>query len=224
MEKDKQLMLLQGEQALVRVNVQMGLVDKVLEEDERFFAKVRKVVLRCETVDGFKEFVVDLDTKILDLSSKNITRLPSEIGLLSVLKILILNSNQLTSLPVEINQLVKLEALDLTANQFAKLPVEILKLTNLLSLHIGYNQLCELPMEIIELNNLEILSMYGNIFTQMPLEIGRLSNVSLTVLSWDTKRFALPSKEMNDLINQKGWYEYMGENSAFSTLLTIAEI
>ena len=35
MEKDKQLMLLQGEQALVRVGVQMGLVNKVLEEDEQ---------------------------------------------------------------------------------------------------------------------------------------------------------------------------------------------
>ena len=59
MEKDKQLMLLAGEQALVRVGVQMGLVDKVLGEDERLFLKPRKVVLRCETVDGFEEFVVD---------------------------------------------------------------------------------------------------------------------------------------------------------------------
>ena len=32
MDKDKQVMLLEGEQALVRVGVQMGLVDKVLEE------------------------------------------------------------------------------------------------------------------------------------------------------------------------------------------------
>jgi tetratricopeptide (TPR) repeat protein len=35
MEKDKQLMLLQGEQALVRVGVQMGLVGKVLDEDRK---------------------------------------------------------------------------------------------------------------------------------------------------------------------------------------------
>ena len=44
MEKDKQLMLLEGEQALVRVNVQMGLVGKVLEEDERLFLKTKMVV------------------------------------------------------------------------------------------------------------------------------------------------------------------------------------
>jgi tetratricopeptide (TPR) repeat protein len=34
MEKDKQLIPFEGEQALVRVNVQMGLVNKVLEEDK----------------------------------------------------------------------------------------------------------------------------------------------------------------------------------------------
>ena len=48
MDKSKQLMLLQGEQALVRVGVQMGLVDKVLEEDERLFSKTKMVMVHYD--------------------------------------------------------------------------------------------------------------------------------------------------------------------------------
>jgi hypothetical protein len=103
MEKDKQLMLLEGEQVLVRVNVQIGLVNKVLEEDERLFTKVRKVVLRGETVDSFKEFVVDSDATGLDLNDKKITILPVEIGQLINLRELNLGYNKLINLPSEIN-------------------------------------------------------------------------------------------------------------------------
>jgi tetratricopeptide (TPR) repeat protein len=35
MDKDKQLISIEGEQTLLRVNVQIGLMNKILEEDER---------------------------------------------------------------------------------------------------------------------------------------------------------------------------------------------
>jgi hypothetical protein len=48
MDKDKQVMPFEGEQALVRVNVQMGLVNKVLEEDERLFSKTEMVMVHYD--------------------------------------------------------------------------------------------------------------------------------------------------------------------------------
>jgi Leucine-rich repeat (LRR) protein len=174
MEKDKQLMLLQGEQALVRVDVQMGLVNKVLEEDELLFSKVRKVVLRCETVDGFEEFVVDSDITELDLFEKKIITLPIEIGQLSNLTELDLRFNQLISLPAVIGQLINLTEFYLSYNQLTSLPKEIGQLTKLTKLYLSSNQLTTLPKEIGQLTKLKELDLWNNQFSSNEIDGIRL--------------------------------------------------
>lgn len=174
MEKDKQVIPFEGEQALVRVGVQLGLVNKVLGEDERLFTKVKKVVLRCETVDGFEEFVVDSNITELDLRSKKIISLPAEIGQLTNLEELYLTSNQLSNLPTEVWQLFNLKKLSLFRNKLTSLPTQIGQLKNLKVLHLIQNQLTNLPTEIGQLTNLESLSIANNHISDLEKEKIRL--------------------------------------------------
>ena len=85
----------------------------------------------------------------LDLSGKELTALPPEIGKLTQLKKLILGKdeyddkglyirtvgNKLISLPPEIGLLTQLEELQIVGNQLTSLPVEIGQLTNLQTLN-----------------------------------------------------------------------------------------
>ena len=64
----------------------------------------------------------------LDLSSKGLTSLPSEITELKNLTTLDISGNRLSSLPPEITQLKNLTTLDISYNQLTSLPPEILKL------------------------------------------------------------------------------------------------
>ncbi|MDJ0676240.1 MAG: COR domain-containing protein [Calothrix sp. MO_167.B42] len=97
----------------------------------------------------------------LDLSGKNLTALPPEIGKLTQLKKLILGKyeydedgsfvdiigNKLTALPKEIGLLNQLEELLIIDNQLSSLPSKIGQLENLQSLHLSRNQLSSLPAE-----------------------------------------------------------------------------
>ena len=73
----------------------------------------------------------------LDLSGKNLTALPPEIGQLTNLSTLYLHNSQLTSLPAEIGQFTNLSTLDLRSNQLTSLPAEIGQLTKYNSPLIG---------------------------------------------------------------------------------------
>ena len=72
MDKDKSLIVSEGTQALAQINVQLGLIDKVLSSSENVFLQPKQIVLRCETVDRFEEFVVDINITELDLSEKKL--------------------------------------------------------------------------------------------------------------------------------------------------------
>ena len=110
-------------------------------------------------------------TIILDLTYKNLTNLPTEIGKLVNLKKLYLNHNQLSSLPAEICKLVNLQYLFLNDNQLNSLPEEISKLVNLQVLHLEDNQLSSLPAEISKFINLQMLCLYNNKLKSLPVEI-----------------------------------------------------
>jgi Leucine-rich repeat (LRR) protein len=56
----------------------------------------------------------------LDLSNKNLTILPKEIGQLSNLQFLDLSKNKLKTLPMEVSQLSNLKTLHLNSNKFTK--------------------------------------------------------------------------------------------------------
>ena len=132
----------------------------------------------------------------LDLSGRELTVLPPEIGQLTQLKKLILGKyeldedgdilsfigNEISALPAEIGLLTQLEELQIFANQLTNLPTEIAQLTNLQTLNLGSNQLSSIPAEIFQLTNLQELDLCGNELTVLPPQIGKLTQLKKLVL------------------------------------------
>ena len=114
-----------------------------------------------ELLEIIEQAAKDKVTK-LDLSNKDLTTLPSEIGQLTNLRSLYLYGNQLSSLPTEIGQLTNLQSLYLHSNQLSSLPPEIVQLSNLQTLDLRRNQLSSLPREIRQLPNLKKLDLRRN--------------------------------------------------------------
>ena len=125
-----------------------------------------------------------------DLSEKQLTALPLEIGKLTSLTVLNLSNNQLTALPPEITKLTSLVRLYIWDNQLTALPLEIGKLTSLTVLNLSNNQLTALPPEIGELKSLTELYIGGNQLTALPPEIGELK--SLTALDLGENPLPIP--------------------------------
>ena len=65
MGKNKKLIIRDKMQTLQRVKSQIELVDKILQHNH--------IVLMCETLEGIKEFVIDINATELDLSHQKIT-------------------------------------------------------------------------------------------------------------------------------------------------------
>jgi len=130
-----------------------------------------------EIKDLIKEAKIN-KANLLDLSSKKITYLPSEISELKSLNVLYISDNQLTSLPPEFSELKSLSVLYISNNQLTSLPPEILELRNLIELDLSRNQLTSLPPEILELRNLIELNLSRNQLTSLPPEISELRNLT----------------------------------------------
>jgi len=138
--------------------------------------------------------------KELDLSGKNLTALPSEIGRLTELEVLILgkyrsgegwSSNRLTEIPAEIGLLKNLKTLEIAghpltgnpSNRIKNLPNEIFQLTNLQTLDLSCNQFSSLPEAIAQLTNLQTLDLSCNQFSSLPEAIAQLTNLQTLDLS-----------------------------------------
>jgi len=125
----------------------------------------------------------DLNKEIsLNLSSSQLTELPSEIGRLKFLKNLDLSNNQLSEIPIEIAQLKKLNRLNLSNNQFTELPIEITQLKKLAKLDLSGNLLTKLSREIARLNELTKLYLDNNQIREISPEIIKLKNLNSLVL------------------------------------------
>jgi len=102
---------------------------------------------------------VDPNSTRLDLQSKGITDLPSDIniGLLKQLKWLSLQNNSLTTLPDAIGQCIALQTLRLRGNKISKFPDTMSQLVNLQNIDASRNALTTFPTvlcmsQILELN------------------------------------------------------------------------
>jgi Leucine-rich repeat (LRR) protein len=91
-------------------------------------------------------------------------------------KSLDLSSKQLSALPPEIGQMSELQDLDLSANQLSELPPEIGLLKQLRGLNLSNNQLRTLPSTMAELKELRWIDLKGNPLTDLSPEIVRIVN------------------------------------------------
>ncbi|KAJ7376082.1 Ras- protein Rab-5B, partial [Desmophyllum pertusum] len=111
------------------------------------------------------------EVKILHLSHKNLTELPTHANKLTNLTVLILNHNNLTQLPESVVELIHLICLYVDNNQLSSLPASMKRLKNLQELDLRNNKLKRICIEdISDLKRLTKLSVEGNPLT---LEVKR---------------------------------------------------
>jgi Leucine-rich repeat (LRR) protein len=147
---------------------------RMADAGEPFNVARRKVEAAAAGPVPDAEFQEIKRTGRCDLSNRELTVLPPEIGQLTNLRQLALIGNQLTALPPEIGQLTNLETLRLEAKQLTLLPPAIGQLTNLKRLAPAHNQLTALPPEIGQLTNLKTLRLNSNWLTTLPRELADL--------------------------------------------------
>ncbi|MFN8356618.1 MAG: leucine-rich repeat domain-containing protein [Spirosomataceae bacterium] len=117
------------------------------------------------------------EIKVLDLSSRHLRKLPTEIGEMTNLEELNLANNFLSTLPLEFSKLKKLKKLNLSGNYFRFIPSSIIQLTNLEELSIEDNRLTTLPTELALLKQLRILELSWNQLKDIPLDSQHLPNL-----------------------------------------------
>jgi Leucine-rich repeat (LRR) protein len=113
----------------------------------------------------------------LNLSKRDLTSIPPEIGQLKNLKVLSLYGNQLTNLPPEFANLAQLQSLDLGKNRFPEVPPQLLKLNNLKVLYLTSNRITVVPPALFKLKNLLLLELAGNQLETLPPDVGNLTNL-----------------------------------------------
>ncbi|KAF9952371.1 hypothetical protein BGZ65_005312 [Modicella reniformis] len=110
----------------------------------------------------------------LQLCCNDLCSVPTEIGFLRNLTLLDLSKNSLTMLPDSIQYLTKLVDLKLSFNFLESLPTSIGALTKLTSLHLESNRLTRIPSQIGQIKRLSLLELNDNPLTVLPAEIGKL--------------------------------------------------
>ncbi|XP_068170054.1 leucine-rich repeat-containing protein 10 [Antennarius striatus] len=139
---------------------------------------------RCQRylVGDLKEMPLD---RTLDLSSRQLRRLPVPICVFNELVKLYLSDNNLSSLPTEIQSMKKLQLLALDFNCFEELPTAVCRLPQLSILYLGNNRLYHLPRELRELKELNTLWLETNCFTVFPKVVCELPNLKTLHLGYN---------------------------------------
>jgi Leucine-rich repeat (LRR) protein len=102
----------------------------------------------------------------------------------AVKKIMDLSNRQLTKIPETVFQQTSLEELDVSNNQLTgAIQAEIRNLKNLKILKAGNNLMTGVPAEIGQLTNLQILDLSNNRLTGLPYELGDLKNLKTLNIS-----------------------------------------
>lgn len=115
---------------------------------------------------------LEVITSKLDLSGKQLNKLPAYVLSLNNLEELDLSNNQLSgALPAEIKNLKKLKILDLSNNLMTGIPAEMGQLSNLQTLNLANNKLTGLPYELGNLKNLKTLNLAENDYSKLDLGI-----------------------------------------------------
>lgn len=139
----------------------------------------------------------------VDLSNKDITELPVEIGELTWIKHLNLSYNNINELPSSISNLVNLETLLITRNQISRLPSGLGNLQKLKILDLSYNPLVKVNKEIGLLCNLDSLDASFCELRNLPVETTNLIN--LKRLNLEENPMAFPPQK----VIKRGLYAIM---------------
>lgn len=121
----------------------------------------------------------------LDLSGRQLRRLPAAACVFSELAKLYLSDNNLSSLPAELQGLRKLQLLALDFNCFEELPAAVCRLPQLSILYLGSNRLWRLPGELRDLKELSTLWLETNCFDVFPTVVCELSNLKTLHLGYN---------------------------------------
>ena len=109
--------------------------------------------------------------KSLDLSGKNLTKIPDNIFSQTDIQILDVSNNKLTgAIQAEIRQLANLRILNASNNLMTGVPAEIGSLQKLEILDLSNNRLTGLPYELRNLKNLKLLDLSQNQYSQQDLD------------------------------------------------------
>lgn len=108
----------------------------------------------------------------LDISNKNLDKLPDYVLKLTNLEELNISHNKITgALPAEIHDLKNLIILNASNNLMTGVPAELGQLENLEVLDLSNNDLTGLPNELGNLKKLKILNLSGNDYSQQDLDV-----------------------------------------------------
>lgn len=111
------------------------------------------------------------NSNILDLSNRQLARVPNDVFNQTNLVELNISNNQLTgSLQAEIRHLQNLQVLKASNNQMTGVPAEIGQLLKLEVLDLSNNQLTGLPNELGNLKNLKTFNISGNKYSEQDLQ------------------------------------------------------
>lgn len=141
-------------------------------------------------VGELKEMPLD---RTLDLSTRQLRRLPVSVCVFKELVKLYLSDNKLHSLPMELQGLRNLQLLALDFNCFEDFPEAICRLPQLSILYLGNNRLYSLPSELKNLKELNTLWLETNCFTVFPKVVCELSNLKTLHLGYNQIR-SLPEE------------------------------
>ncbi|CAL9697345.1 unnamed protein product [Knipowitschia caucasica] len=133
-------------------------------------------------VGELKELPLD---RTLDLSNRQLRRLPVSTCVFEELLKLYLSDNKLSSLPHELNGLRNLQLLALDFNSFEEFPEAVCRLSQLSILYLGNNRLYSLPDELNNLKELNTLWLEANCFTVFPKVICELPNLKTLHLGYN---------------------------------------
>lgn len=108
----------------------------------------------------------------MDLSGRNLERIPENVFSRTELESLDVSNNRLSgAIQAEIRHLRNLKVLNASDNQLTGIPAEIGQLVNLEVLDFSDNELTGLPYELGNLKNLRIFDISGNEYSEQDLEI-----------------------------------------------------
>jgi Leucine-rich repeat (LRR) protein len=186
--------------SIIKIMKKRGLINnsdiKKLNIGDRGHYNINTTIItnnRNSVVILGKRYNINTTTR-LNLFNKNLSSLPSEIGLLTNLEDLDLSLNKLTLLPSEFGfgRLTKLRDLNLSYNKLISLPESIGEFTKLEKLYLNFNKLTQLPESIDRLTNLKELNLSRNKLTKLPESFGRLTKLEELGLAY-TNLSSLPN-------------------------------